>query len=83
MRNLAQAMAKEYGADGVHVGHMVIDGGIAGEKLMKRYPDYARSLGRGGLISLEGIVDGYVHLYNQPPTAWTFEIDLRTSVENW
>ena len=83
LRNLAQAMAKEYGADGVHVGHVVIDGGIAGEKLMKRYPDYAKSLGRGGLISLEGIVDGYVHLYNQPPTAWTFEIDLRTSVENW
>ena len=83
LRNLAQAMAKEYGADGVHVGHVVIDGGIAGEKLMQRYPEYVESLGAGGLISLEGIVDGYVHLYRQPPMAWTFEIDLRTSVENW
>ena len=83
LRNLAQAMAKEYGREGVHVGHVVIDGGIAGEKLIKRYPDYVKSLGEGGLISLEGIVDGYVHLYQQPPTAWTFELDLRTSVENW
>ena len=83
LRNLAQAMAKEYGADGVHVGHVVIDGGIAGEKLMKRFPDYAESLSPGGLISLKGIVDAYEHLYRQPPTAWTFEVDLRTSVENW
>ena len=83
LRNLAQAMAKEYGPQGVHVGHVVIDGGIAGEKVMKRYPEYAKSLGEGGLISLAGIVDGYVHLYQQPPTAWTFELDLRTSVESW
>lgn len=83
LRNLAQAMAKEYGAEGVHVGHVVIDGGIAGEKLMTRFPDFAESLGPGGLVSLEGIVDAYEYLYRQPPTAWTFEVDLRTSVENW
>ena len=83
LRNLAQAMAKEYGGDGVHVGHVVIDGGIAGEKLMRRFPDYAKSLGPGRLVSLEGIVDAFEYLYHQPPTAWTFEVDLRTSVENW
>ena len=83
LRNLAQAMAKEYGPEGVHVGHVVIDGGIAGEKIFSRFPDFAESAGGGRLISLEGIVDGYVHLYRQPPTAWTFELDLRTSVENW
>ena len=83
LRNLAQAMAKEYGPDGVHVGHVVIDGGIAGEKIFRRFPDFARSPDNGRLISLEGIVDGYEHLYRQPPTAWTFELDLRTSVENW
>ncbi|MCY4566255.1 MAG: SDR family NAD(P)-dependent oxidoreductase [Gammaproteobacteria bacterium] len=83
LRNLAQAMAKEYGPEGVHVGHVVIDGGIAGEKIFRRVPELAESSGGGRLISLEGIVDGYVHLYRQPPTAWTFELDLRTSVENW
>lgn len=83
LRNLAQAMAKEYGPEGVHVGHVVIDGGIAGEKIFRRFPDFAKASGSGRLISLEGIVDGYVHLYRQPPTAWTFELDLRTSVENW
>ena len=83
LRNLAQAMAKEVGPEGVHIGHVVIDGGIAGEKIFRRFPDFAKSAGGGRLISLEGIVDGYVHLYRQPPTAWTFELDLRTAVETW
>ena len=83
LRNLAQAMAKEYGADGIHVGHVVIDGPIAGDKIIKAFPEYAEKLGPEGMISIEGIVDGYVFLYRQPPRAWTFEIDVRTSKEQW
>ena len=32
---------------------------------------------------LEGIVESYVHLYRQSAGAWTFELDLRTSIEKW
>jgi hypothetical protein len=35
------------------------------------------------MISIEGIVDGYVFLHHQPRRAWTFEIDVRTSQEKW
>ncbi len=83
LRTLAQAMAKEYAADGVHVGHVVVDGAIGGEKIQKGFPAYAEKLGEDGMLSIEGIVDGYVFLYRQPPRAWTFEIDVRTSKENW
>ena len=83
LRNLAQAMSKEYGPEGVHVGHVVIDGAIGGDKIMHRRPDIAEKLGDEGMISLDGIVDGYVYLYRQPPRAWTFELDVRTSRENW
>ncbi|MDP6375980.1 MAG: SDR family NAD(P)-dependent oxidoreductase [Pseudomonadales bacterium] len=83
LRNLAQAMAKEYGPDGIHVGHIVVDGPIGGEKIMERYPDYAKQLGVDGMISIEGIVDGFVYLYNQPSRAWSFEVDVRTSQERW
>ena len=38
LRNLAQAMAKEYGRDGVHVGHVVVDGPIGEKKIKKRAP---------------------------------------------
>jgi len=83
LRTLAQAMAKEYAADGIHVGHVVVDGAIGGEKIMKGLPDYADKLGEEGMISIEGIVDGYAFLYHQPKRAWTFELDVRTSRENW
>ena len=83
LRYLAQAMAKEYGRDGVHVGHVVIDGPIGGEKIKKNLPEYAAKLGEQGMISIDGIVDGYDYLYNQPKRAWTFEIDVRTSLEKW
>jgi NAD(P)-dependent dehydrogenase (short-subunit alcohol dehydrogenase family) len=83
LRNLAQAMAKEYGEDGIHVGHVVVDGAIRGEKVMTLLPDYSEKLGEEGMINIEGIVDGYVFLYHQPRNAWTFEIDVRTSKERW
>jgi NAD(P)-dependent dehydrogenase (short-subunit alcohol dehydrogenase family) len=83
LRALAQAMAKEYARDGIHVGHVVVDGAIGGEKIRTRYPDAASRLGEDGLISIEGIVDAYVFLHKQPRTAWTFELDVRTSKENW
>lgn len=83
LRTLAQAMAKEYAADNIHVGHVVIDGGIYGEKIKTRAPEYAAKVGDAGLISLQGLVDGYEFLYRQPPAAWTFELDMRTSKETW
>ena len=81
LRTLAQAMAKEYAADGIHVGHVVVDGAIGGEKIMKRFPDAASREER--LISIDGIVDGFVFLHKQPPRAWSFELDVRTMHEKW
>ena len=82
-RALAQAMAKEYAVDGVHVAHVVIDGPIGGEKIRKGLPEYAERLGEAGMISLQGIADAYEFLYDQAPNAWTFELDVRTSLEKW
>lgn len=81
LRTLAQAMAKEYAADGIHVGHVVVDGAIAGDKIMTRFPDAAGR--QETLISIEGIVDGFAFLYRQPERAWSFELDVRTSKEKW
>ena len=83
LRVLAQALAKEYAKDNVHVGHVVVDGAIGGHKIKQRYPEYAEKLGEAGMISIQGIVDGFEYLYRQPANAWTFEIDVRTSQEQW
>ena len=47
----------------------------------KRFPDAASREDR--LISIDGIVDGFVFLHKQPRRAWSFELDVRTSHENW
>lgn len=84
LRNLAQSAAKEFGPKGIHVGHVVIDGGIDGEKLHKAVPDYAAQRAQEGrLIDLGGIADIYLGLYRQRRAAWTFEADVRTHSEPW
>jgi NAD(P)-dependent dehydrogenase (short-subunit alcohol dehydrogenase family) len=81
LRVLAQAMAKEYAAEGIHVGHVVVDGAIAGDKILRRFPDAASR--EDSLISIEAIVDAFAFLYHQPRRGWSFEVDVRTSQEKW
>jgi NAD(P)-dependent dehydrogenase (short-subunit alcohol dehydrogenase family) len=81
LRTLAQAMAKEYAADGVHVGHVVVDGGIAGEKIFSRFAGASERV--DSFIGIEGIVDAFAFLHKQPRNAWSFEVDVRTHKETW
>jgi len=83
LRNLAQAMAKELGPKGLHVGHVVVDGGIDGDKLRKGRPEMVQKMGEARLIDLGGLADAYWFLHQQPPRAWTFELDMRSNVEPW
>ena len=79
LRTLAQAMAKEYAEDGIHVGHVIVDGAIAGDKIFNRFPDAASR--EESLISIEAIVNVFAFPYGQPTRGWSFEIDVRTSRE--
>jgi len=83
LRALAQAMAREFGPRGIHVAHVIIDGGIAGEKIKVGAPAFAQAMGDDGLVSLEGLAGAYWYLYAQPRTAWTHELDLRTFKETF
>lgn len=83
LRNLAQSLARDFQPRGIHVGHVVIDGGIYGEKIETGVPDWYAEKGSEGLIDLQGIADAYLYLYQQPRNAWTHELDLRTHQENF
>jgi NAD(P)-dependent dehydrogenase (short-subunit alcohol dehydrogenase family) len=83
LRSLAQSMARAYGPQGIHVAHVVVDGGIAGDKIVKGLPQFAQAMGEDGLISLAGLADAYWYLYTQPRAAWTHELDLRTFKESF
>lgn len=81
LRTLAQAMAKEYAPEGIHVGHVVVDGAIDGDKIHRLFPDAGSRDDR--LLDIDGIVDCYAFLYRQHPQAWSFEVDVRTASEPW
>jgi len=76
LRAIAQSMAREFGPQGVHVAHVIIDGGIAGERL-QRFAEFVRAKGEDGLLDLDAIADTYWMLHLQHRTAWTHELDLR------
>jgi NAD(P)-dependent dehydrogenase (short-subunit alcohol dehydrogenase family) len=83
LRALAQAMAKEYGQEGLHVAHVVVDGGIHGDFVRENWPEFAAERGDEGLIALSGLAEVYWQLHAQQCRAWTFEIDVRTYRESW
>ena len=83
LRTFVQAFAKEHAKDGLHVAHVIIDGGIAGDKIRRRMADLSREYDMNALIALEGLADAYWYLHQQTERAWTFELDLRTRNENW
>lgn len=83
LRVLAQAMAKEYGPEGLHVGHVIVDGGIAGDRQFDRLGREPDEETHRRLVSLEALADSYWHLHGQKPSGWTFEVDMRTALENW
>ncbi len=83
LRNLAQALAREYGPQGVHVGHVVIDGIINGDNVRGRFGEYLENLGDDGALAPSDIADAFWMLHIQKKTAWSHEIDLRPLKENW
>jgi NAD(P)-dependent dehydrogenase (short-subunit alcohol dehydrogenase family) len=77
LRLLVQSLAREFGPQGLHIAHTIIDGGIEGERLLSRMPDRKERAGADGLLNIEAIADSYWHLHTQHRSAWTHEIDLR------
>ncbi len=74
LRSVSQTLAREFGPLGIHVAHVVIDGGIDGERLRTRAGPHSDP---DGLLALDDIADVYWHVHAQPRSAWTQELDLR------
>ena len=87
LRAVAQALAREFGPKGLHVAHLVIDGGVDSPAIHQRRrarlgPD-APPPEPGSLIALDTVAEAYWTLHTQPRDGWTFEMDIRPSVETW
>jgi NAD(P)-dependent dehydrogenase (short-subunit alcohol dehydrogenase family) len=77
LRGLAQSMARELHPQGIHVVHLVIDGGIRSAQRVPppEAPD--------SLLDPEAIAASYLHALQQPKNAWSFEVELRPFVERF
>ena len=83
LRLMVQSLAREFGRQEIHVAHVIIDGVINGDKVVKGYPDYVAGLGKDGLLDIHAIAETFWTLHNQQKSAWTQEIDLRPFKENF
>jgi NAD(P)-dependent dehydrogenase (short-subunit alcohol dehydrogenase family) len=79
LRALAQSLAREFGYDGIHVAHVVIDGMIDTPRVRSLAPDRDAE----ALLSPEAIAEAYWQLHTQERSAWSLELDLRPAVEKF
>ena len=77
LRGLAQSMARELHPQGIHVAHVVIDGGIKSERRPEP-PGQTASM-----LNPASIAATYMHLIHQPHSAWSWEIEVRPWVERF
>ena len=77
LRGLAQSLAREVSPRGIHVAHVVIDGGIRSER---RPPSADKP---DALLDPDAIAQTYWTIMQQPRSAWTFETEVRPWVENF
>jgi NAD(P)-dependent dehydrogenase (short-subunit alcohol dehydrogenase family) len=77
LRGLAQSMARELAPQGIHVAHIVIDGGIKSAR--RGEPADAPA----SLLDPDAIAATYLHVIRQPRSAWAWEIELRPWLEKF
>jgi len=78
IRSVSQSLARELGPKGIHVGHVVVDGAVDNIKENRKASDPTKNV-----MDPDAIADSYLFLVNQPKSAWTHELDIRTNEENW
>ena len=86
LRAVAQATARELGPKNIHVAHLIIDSGVDTEWVRQRRiealgPDALND--PDALMPPSSVAESYWLLYQQPKSAWTFELEIRPFGEKW
>jgi NAD(P)-dependent dehydrogenase (short-subunit alcohol dehydrogenase family) len=86
LRAVAQAMARELGPKNIHVAHLIIDSGVDTAWVRERREQLwgKEALDNPDLLMPpSSVADSYWQLYQQPKSAWTFEMEIRPFGEKW
>ncbi len=78
LRGLAQSMARELAPKGIHVAHIVIDGGIA-----TSYAENEADRAADRWLDPDAIAESYLQLHRQQRSAWTWELEVRPWLEKF
>jgi len=81
-RMLCQTLNAEFGPQGVHVAHVVVDGPVRSpDTLVKLLGDkwdaFEAAKGEEGIIDPAVLAETYWHLAQQPRNCWSHELDVR------
>jgi NAD(P)-dependent dehydrogenase (short-subunit alcohol dehydrogenase family) len=79
LRALSLSLAKEFGPQGLHVAHAVIDGVIDTEFTK----EWLKGQSAEASIRSKDIAEVYWGLHTQGRRGWANEIDLRPMLEKW
>src|SRR6202049_904240 len=86
LRAVAQAMARELGPKNIHVAHLIIDAGVDTAWVRARRETRCGKEARDNpdlLMPPASVAASYWQLYQQPRSAWTFELEIRPFGEKW
>ena len=87
LRAVAQSAARELGPKNIHVAHLIIDAGVDTAFVRERREQLwgKEALDNPDLLMRAslGRRRPYWQLYQQPRSAWTFEMEIRPFGEKW
>lgn len=87
LRSFALGLARESAPRGIHVSHVVIDGGVEGDRTRTAAFGLGRlmllSKGSEGCLLPDEIAENYWQLHAQQKGAWTHELELRPFKEKF
>ena len=79
-------MARELGPKNIHVAHLIIDSGVDTAWVRERREQLwgKEALDNPDLLMPPAsVATSYWQLYQQPRSAWTFELEIRPFGEKW
>jgi NAD(P)-dependent dehydrogenase (short-subunit alcohol dehydrogenase family) len=78
-RSLAESMARHLWPAGIHVAIVIVDGVVDLERIRKMMPDKPDSF----FVKPDDVAATVHWLSQQPPSAWSFEVEARPFGESW
>lgn len=80
LKAISESIAREYGPQGIHVSHIIVDGMIDTDRIREMVGSDFKPNSR---LDPDAIAQVYYNLAQQPRSVWTFTTDIRPGTETF